>query len=328
MQLISEIQLSPEKSLQLFKGDITNIPEAHKIDFLVLSAFPDNYAPTTTSLIGALDRKGCSVDILAQNKELDLRAYTQCWASRKLKFKNIDRILCFEPKPDPAANPYSQIAEIFQSLTFISKSHSIKSIALPLLLTGEQNYDVNKVVKELINTSLLWLEKEPFGTIKIVEINDQKVALLKQVIDEKRQLLENQKIDYKYDFFVSYSRKNEPEVSLLKQQLGGAFNLFIDTQNIEIGTNWLDKINEAMASSKRFIVCLSDTYVQSKVCRYEYSFCNLKYIKEGNDIVLPLYLYSAKLPFEMSILNFFNAREGNTDKITAFCDLIHSKYLK
>ncbi|MBQ0732726.1 TIR domain-containing protein [Aquimarina celericrescens] len=327
MQLISEVKISEKKSLQLFKGDLTSIPDEHKIDFLVLSAFPDNYAPITTSLIGALHRKGLSVDMLSQNKEIDLRAYSHCWISRKFKYPNIERILCFEPEPDPAANPYSQIAEIFQSLTLISKSHSIKTIALPLLMTGEQNYDVDKVIKELVNTCLLWLEKEPFETIKIVEISDEKVALLKAAFKEKHKRYHKAKIFNDYDFFISYSRKNEQEVEIIRKELGDTFNLFIDTQDIDVGTNWLDKINMAMASSKRFIVCLSDTYVQSKVCKYEYSFCNLKYIQEGGDTVLPLYLYSADLPFEMSILNFYNAREGNVKKVVDFCEMIRSKYV-
>ncbi|GAA4274831.1 toll/interleukin-1 receptor domain-containing protein [Aquimarina gracilis] len=326
MQLISELKISDNKSLQLFKGDLTQIPYDQKVDFLVLSAFPDNYLPTTTSLIGALYRKGLSVEKLAQEKELDLRAYSHCWISKEISYPNIKRILCFEPKPDPFANPYSQIAEIFQSLTLISKSHSIKSIGLPLLMTGEQNYSVDKVIDELVNTSLLWLEKQPFETIKIVELSDKKVMLLKKAIEKKAELFKKDMNDNNYDFFVSYSRKNEKEIEIIRKELGNKFKLFIDTQEIGIGTNWLDKINKAMAGSKRFIVCLSDTYIQSKVCKYEYSFCNLKYIQEGDEAVLPLYLYSADLPFEMSILNFYNAREGNTKKINDFCRLILQKY--
>ncbi len=326
MQLISELKISDKKSLQLFKGDLTDIPNDQKVDFLVLSAFPDNYLPTTTSLIGALYRKGLYVGKLAREKELDLRAYSHCWISKEIDYPNIKRILCFEPEPDPAANPYSQIAEIFQSLTLLSKSHSIKSIGLPLLMTGEQNYSVDKVIEELVNTSLLWLEKEPFETIKIVEISDKKVELLKATIEEKAKHFNKHNKDNDYDFFVSYSRKNEKEVDIIKKELGEKFKLFIDTQEIEIGTNWLDKINKAMAGSKRFIVCLSDTYIESKVCKYEYSFCNLKYIQEGDESVLPLYLYSADLPFEMSILNFYNAREGNTEKISKFCEIILQKY--
>ncbi len=323
MELVSEIKLSGKKSLQLFKGDLTDIPDTHKVDFLILSAFQDNYSPTTTSLIGALFRKGLSVGKLSRDKDLDLRAYSHCWISKEVKYPNVKRILCFEP--EPISNPYSQIAEIFQSLTLVSKSHSIKSIAMPLLMTGNQNYSTELVIKELVNTSLLWLDKEPFETIKIVEIDDSKIELLKSLFKEKALHFEKNDSET-YDFFVSYSRKNAEEVEIIEKELGNKFNLFIDTQEIDVGTNWLDKINQSMANSKRFIVCLSDTYIQSNVCKYEYSFCNLKYITEGSGFVLPLYLYSADLPFEMSILNFYNAREGNRQKISDFCDMVLDKY--
>jgi len=327
MELVSELKLSEKKSLQLFKGDLTNISDDHKVDFLVLSAFPDNYSPTTTSLIGGLHRKGLSIEKLSKNKELDLRAFSHCWISKEIDYPNTKRILCFEPIPH--TNPYSQIAEIFQSLTFISKSHSIKTIAMPLLMTGDQNYSEELVVKELVNTSLLWLEKTPFEIIKIVEIDESKVNSLKLLFSQKKKINTSQLPKAPappYDFFVSYSRKNTKEVEIIKNVLGEKFNLFIDTEDIDIGTNWLDKLNTSMANSKRFIVCLSDAFVQSKFCKYEYSFCNLKFITEGSDTVLPIYLYSADLPFEMSILNFFNAREGDTEKINEFCQMILSKY--
>jgi len=77
MKLISELEIAGTKSLQLFKGDLTEISKEHALDFLLLSVFPDNYLPTTTSLIGALYRKGLNVAKLADQKELDLRAYSR-----------------------------------------------------------------------------------------------------------------------------------------------------------------------------------------------------------------------------------------------------------
>jgi hypothetical protein len=63
------------------------------------------------------------------------------------------------------------------------------------------------------------------------------------------------------------------------------------------------------------------------VCKYEYLFCNQKLIEQGDGYVLPVYLYSASLPFEMRILNYHDAREGLTDKIDEFCDKIIKKYV-
>jgi hypothetical protein len=326
MKLLSEIKTGKGKSLQLLKGDLTDIPNEHRVDVLVVSAFPYDYIPTHTSLIGALYYKGLSVEDLSYNKEIDIRKYSYCWLSKELEYPNIKRILCFEPTE--RNNPYSLIAGIFQSLMLIAKTNSIKIIAMPLIMTGDQNYSNQLVVNELIETSLLWLESAPFDTIKIVERNDSKLQLLKSTFDNKIATYKKSEDSCEYDFFISYSRKNAEQVNMIKEKLDSKFNIFIDTQNIEVGSNWLNAINKALPKSNRFIVCLSPDYVDSKMCKYEYAFCNLKYIDFGDDYVLPLYLYSAELPFEMSILNYFNAREGDGDKILNFCESIINKYAR
>ena len=103
-------------------------------------------------------------------------------------------------------------------------------------------------------------------------------------------------------------------------------NFFFDKESIDVGTNWLNKINSSLEHSRRFIVCLSPDYVASKVCKYEYTFCNLKLITDGDDYVLPVYLYSTSLPFNMQILNYHDAREGEMKKIDEFCQTIIEKY--
>ena len=324
MDLITEIITQKGKSLQLLKGDLTEIPTEHKVDILVISAFPDDYTPTRSSLIGALYYKGLSVSDLSKAKEVDIRKYSHCWLSRELEFPNIKRILCFEP--NERKNPYSLIAGIFQSIMLIARTLSIKTIAMPLILTGDQSYSNELVAKELIETSLLWLDNAPYETIKIIEREDAKLELLKSVFDNKTKPLKQLKDIDKYDFFISYNRINAKEVNLIKQKLNPKYNVFLDIQDIETGTNWINAINKALEKSERFIVCLSPDYVESKVCRYEYEFCLWKYINEGDDYVLPIYLYSATLPFEMTRLNYYNAREGDRNKIIDFCDKIFNKY--
>jgi hypothetical protein len=326
MEVIEEIKTERGKRLQLLKGDLTNIPDSHKVDILVLSAYPNDYIPTPTSLIGALFSAGLSVGALARDKEVDLRTQFHCWLSKEINFKNVRRILCFEPTERRL--PYSLIAGIYQSIMPFTITHSIKSVAMPLILTGDQGFSNQEVIKELISTSLFWLNNDTsLEVIKIVERSDAKIELLNKAFKSQKPLYTQKANIEKYDFFISYSRKNTGLVKAIQEKLATKFKVFFDTDSIEVGSNWLGKINTSLENSERFIVCISPDYLDSKMCKYEYLFCNLKLINQGDDYVLPIYLHSASLPFEMQILNYHDAREGLADRIDEFCDKLTKRYV-
>lgn len=164
--------------------------------------------------------------------------------------------------------------------------------------------------------------------IKIVERGDIKIELLNNAFKAQKLIYNQQTSNIsKYDFFISYSRNNSNHAQAIQEKLSNKFKVFFDTQSIDVGTNWLGKINTSLRNSERFIVCISPEYLESEMCRYEYLFCNLKFIKQGDDYVLPIYLYNASLPFEMQILNYYDAREGLTHKIDEFCVQLTEKYV-
>lgn len=88
------------KKISVYRGDLTTIPDDHALDLLIISAFPNGYSPSPSSLIGALASKGLSVHQLAKQKLHDLRKVCNFWLSRRLEdtggVKNISQLACFE----------------------------------------------------------------------------------------------------------------------------------------------------------------------------------------------------------------------------------------
>lgn len=325
MQIIDEIITAKGGKLQLLQGDLTKISEEHKVDVLVVSAFPGNYSPTSTSLIGALFSAGLSVEKLSEEKESDFRDQFDSWISKEINFKNIKRILCFEPEEEK--NPYSMIAGIFQSIMPFAYQYSIESVAMPLILTGCRGASDQMVLKELIKTSLFWLDKDfPIKNIKIVIKDNSKIEKLHPLFVAHENSYLAKSVPMKYDFFISYSRKNQNFAQLIREKLQPKFSVFLDTEDIDIGSNWVNKLNTSLEKSNRFIICVSVDYLASKPCKYEFTYCNLVLINKGDDYVLPVYLYSAELPFPLQMLNYHDAREGEINKIEAFCNQLIEKY--
>jgi hypothetical protein len=64
LRLLNSIDVSDGsvvRRIALYEGDLTDIPAEHRVDILIVSAFPNDYRPTQTSLIGGLQRSGLSV---------------------------------------------------------------------------------------------------------------------------------------------------------------------------------------------------------------------------------------------------------------------------
>jgi hypothetical protein len=55
MKLLDSIRIqgNGDKRVELYEGDLTEVDQADEFDLLVISAFPNDYIPTSSSLIGA-----------------------------------------------------------------------------------------------------------------------------------------------------------------------------------------------------------------------------------------------------------------------------------
>jgi hypothetical protein len=197
MKFLNSIEIpgGQHKRVELYQGDPTELEAAEAFDLLVISTFPNTYAPTDNALIGALSRKGLSINTLAMNKEVDLRESFSCWLSHEFTFRDtalrFRRILCFEPP----------------------------------------------------------------------------------------------------------------------------VRIFVDRKEINIGSAWQPEIFENLDKCRKVVALLSPDYLSSKMCKEEYNIAWIRSRETDQDIIFPIYLYTAGLPTYMKYRNYFDCREGDKSRI-------------
>jgi hypothetical protein len=165
----------------LLQGDLSAIPPEHATDILVMSAFPDEYIALQGSLIDALDDRGLSVEVMAQDKEVDLRKQLYCWLSKPLstadqqKF-NFKRILCFEPG-DKIKEPEEVVGDIFRCINTFAYDEDKNELAMPIIATGYQRIAMQKILPALLEAAYFWLQNGlPIKAIKLVVHSEEKAV--------------------------------------------------------------------------------------------------------------------------------------------------------
>ena len=334
MKLLDSISIRGKKGkrIELYQGDLTSLHPNEAVDLLVVSAFPNDYIPTPTSLIGALYKKGLSVGSLAAKfKERDLRKNFSCWLSNEfiqpdpgIQFR---RILCFEPSV--RGEPPELVGDIFRSLTpILAETLDISSIAMPLVAAGDQGYPISSMLIPLLDAAIHWMETGlPLDCIKIVAHSEQAARQAKKVFSERKSVYQHatppSQAQVEYDVFISYARENNAEMEILEKQLTTSrpyIRIFIDRKDINIGSPWQPQIFESLDKCRKVVVLFSPDYLNSKVCKEEFNIAWVRSREIDQDMIFPIYLYSADLPTYMKYRNYLDCREGNKAKLLKASD--------
>jgi hypothetical protein len=188
MKVLDSIQVSNRHGpalIELCQGDLTEMGPRAEVDFLVVSAFPDDYQPTPGSLIGALHRAGLSVSEMAAVKAVDLRAWCSCWVSHDIATPqpglSFRRVLCYEP--GPRGEPPSLIEDLFRGLTaLLNDSQPSYVVAMPLLSTGDQAVPIPAMLGALVRTAYRWIT---FGLpVRRLQIVEKSAVKARWMLDE------------------------------------------------------------------------------------------------------------------------------------------------
>jgi hypothetical protein len=323
----------PPARIELCVGDLTTLQAEDAVDVLIVSAFPDCYTPLPGSLIGALARKGISVEELARHKEVDLRQSFSCWMSPRLVNLppgiHFVRILCFEPYARGA--PAELVGDIFRSLSpFIGENPPIRTVATPIPASGYQCADPEKMLWLLVQAAVHWMAVGmPLSRLKVCALPGPNVESLQNAFQELKRACAPQAPtsanSFKYDVFMSYAHADLNEVSIFEHKLTEAMpevRLFIDRKALNPGAVWQQEIYESLDDCRKVVALLTPAYLGSKVCLEEFNIALCRNREADRQILSPVYLYSANLPTYMKVVQFFDCRECEPAKIDQVCHVL------
>lgn len=306
-------------SIELYRGDLAALSDEDAVDILVVSAFPDNYTERAGALIGALGKAGLSVADLAANKAIDLRSKRSCWLSAPIDRRHgFERLLCFEPLLN--GTPPEMVDDIFDSLDLVLLSEFRNAtVAMPLVSTGDMQWPVEEMATALLSAAVARLQIGlPLKTLKIVEIDAGKAACIAEVF-KSFSAQRGKKVSARparkknaelfrgvlgsapaaptgWDVFISYSHKDrelvDQFVEILQTEWSGA-RVFLDSEEIRNGSDWINVLADAIDSSQRFVAIFSPDYFSSKWCRREFNAAIIRDDKGDDDILYPIFLRRA-----------------------------------
>lgn len=343
VDVLAAYEVRGERRIELCQGDLATDGPSDPSDLLLISAFPDDYLPTASSLIGQLARRGLSVSELAADKDADLRSTTSCWISKLIdggrERYGFDRILCYEPRaPAQAAEA---VGDIFRALVpYVGPTPSVSTVATSVLASGDMARPVDTMLQAILDAGLRWMTAGlALERLRIVSRDERTVREASRsfarwsarnhpyepasAVDPSVGDSEDKSPDA-VDVFISYAREDGSATADSVVRLVTAFrpatNVFLDRLSIDVGTAWQQHIANAIDATKKVVVVLTPGFLLSKVCQEELNMARLKDLESSEPVIFPIYVLSCqRLPLHLRVLNYVDCREENAVLIEAAC---------
>jgi hypothetical protein len=318
MEVLESIEVRGGRRVDLCLGDLTDLARKEWFDALVVSAFKGNYDPTPSAVIGALHRKGVSVKELATRPAVDYRQDLGTWLSEPLRAVDpgigYERIVCFEP--GHVGRPPEAVGHLFRALVAIVGSHpSIRTLAMPVLSTGDAGYSVGVMLLPLLDAAVNALGHGlPVDRIAVAVRNVSDATEARTIFEKARSEVGA------YDVFVSYAHEDTEAREQFLAALHTArptTRVFVDRLEIDNGAAWQRRIFESLDRCRRVVALLTPAYVRSPVCLEEFNIAWMRDRETRLDILKPLYVASHELPTYLRLRNYLDCREADAEKLSS-----------
>ncbi|CAH1799149.1 unnamed protein product [Owenia fusiformis] len=314
-----------KREIQLLFGDICKLPIKDKVDVIVISAFPGDYSPTPTSVIGALRHNfDLNVRDLAKNKAEDLRRHFHCWWSHPLpEALPYSRLLCFESTIRGRSHPAQLVGDIYRAMipAFIDDE---KTVITPLIATGDQNFSKIRMMKAMVDAAVNWIKSGlALKCLKIVlytrrpdKLTSEEVSVvelfakLKKNYETKNSVLAEPAL--KYDLYISYNELDKAKVkeiiSLLKAR-NEKIKIFSKHQGIVEKAAYQTEMYQVMVTCARVMTVLSPVYLESEACIEQYNLALCCNRQTKRDLLAPYYIETiSPMPTYMCLVQYIDCR--------------------
>lgn len=314
MEVVDTIALPNGRRIDLCRGDLAALPRREWFDAVLISTMPGDYSPTQTSVVGALGEKGVSVEKLSADARIDHRSTLGVWVSQPIETDEVGiglgRIICFEP--DRLGSPPEVVGRLFRSMpAVLDEAHEVKSIAMPILSTGDRGIDVRTMLVPLLEAAMAALGHGlPLDRIAIVSRDPS---------EEVRAIFRNAKDSVaQYDVFVSYSRRDadlQRQVQAALEETRPGTRVFVDQAELDVGAAWQQEIFESMDRCRLVVALLSPAYLESKACLEEFNIAWMRGRDASHRVLMPLYVEDAALYTYIRSVQFADCRARDEAKI-------------
>jgi hypothetical protein len=119
-----------------------------------------------------------------------------------------------------------------------------------------------------------------------------------------------------YDVFLSYAHADGQGFAFwLENELRrSGLSVFIDTAEVLLGDELIDKIATAIHRSAYFVILMTPKYFESGWCKKEMFQVLTKEANESNSVVLPILALPTAVPPHLSSKVWFTLEDGNWRK--------------
>lgn len=314
------------RRIELFHGDMLQLTPRDEMDAIVVSAFPNDYTPTSGSLMGALARHGISVAELARSKDADLRADFSCWLSRSVSLNGrAVRILCIES--GWRGQPPEIADDLFRALaTTPILGVDDASVAIPLIGAGDQGWPPGTMMTSVLSAAVGWFRRGlALKALRIV-VRSPDAAEAARVAFEQVKSDDNASRAPSasgYDVFISYSHKDRTTAKKALSRLHATrpdLRVFCDDRSIATGTSWLLEIADALDNSRRVMALYTPDYWASRYCKDEFVAAYTRQNDTATPILFPVYVTSATIPRLFLAVQHVDCREADGARLVSACD--------